>query len=282
MYTAGTDVAMEATNAYSTGLKYAIRGIASGTGDTNTGLFTTADGATSNYGLRIYNIPSATNNFAIYSDSYAKSYFLGDVGIGTTSPGALQEIFQSSGGTNGLRLNTNFSGGNAIDFNPFIPGVSNGGFSISQAGNIRFVVNNSGKVGIGTTNPDQLLSVNGTIHSKEVLVDLTGWSDYVFKPAYRLPSLSAVKSYIDKNHHLPEIPAEEDMVKNGLSVSEMNKLLMKKVEELTLYLIEKDKQVKTQQKMIESQGRKDLSLQSQLNLIKRQLKTALTQQSAKH
>jgi hypothetical protein len=62
-----------------------------------------------------------------------------------------------------------------------------------------------------------------------------------------LRPLSEVKTYIDQNQHLPEIPSEQEMVKNGLDVGEMNKLLMKKVEELTLYLIENQKQVQKQQ-----------------------------------
>jgi len=105
----------------------------------------------------------------------------------------------------------------------------------------------TGNVGIGSINPANKLDVNGTIHSKSVLVDLNGWSDYVFKKDYPLLSLGEVKAYIDQNHHLPEMPSEQEMIKNGLNVSEMNKLLTKKVEELTLYLIEKDKKGKEQE-----------------------------------
>ncbi|QKJ28998.1 discoidin domain-containing protein [Mucilaginibacter mali] len=129
----------------------------------------------------------------------------------------------------------------------------------------------NGHVGIGTTNPDELLSVKGIIHSQEVKVDLTGWSDYVLKPAYKLPALSAVKTYIDQNHHLPEIPTEEEIVKNGLNVGEMNKLLMKKVEELTLYLIEKDRQVDEQKAVNQQQSASIQAMRSQLNQIKRQI-----------
>jgi hypothetical protein len=112
--------------------------------------------------------------------------------------------------------------------------------------NTLFTVRNNGKVGIGTTTPDQLLSVNGTIHSKEVLVNTTGFPDYVFKPTYHLPTLTEVKAYIDQNHHLPSMPTEADVTKNGLKVGETEALLTKKIEELTLYLIEKDKQVAEQ------------------------------------
>jgi len=103
-----------------------------------------------------------------------------------------------------------------------------------------------GNVGIGTVNPQNKLDVNGTIHSKQVNVDLNGWPDYVFKKDYQLPSLQEVKTYIDQNHHLPEMPSEQQVAKDGLNLGEMNKLLTKKVEELTLYLIEKDNKDKEQ------------------------------------
>jgi len=109
------------------------------------------------------------------------------------------------------------------------------------------VINENGTVGIGTVHPDQLLTVNGTIHSKSVVVDLTIVPDYVFKPTYKLPTLDYVKNYVEKNSHLPEVPSEAEIKKNGLNVGEMNAILLKKVEELTLYMIEKDKQVNEQQ-----------------------------------
>jgi hypothetical protein len=109
----------------------------------------------------------------------------------------------------------------------------------------------AGNVGIGTTTPDANLAVNGTIHTKEVKIDITGFPDYVFKPTYRLQPLSALKNYIDQNQHLPEMPSAQEVTKNGVNLGEMNKLLVKKVEELTLYLIEKDKQLQDQEKRLQ-------------------------------
>jgi len=124
----------------------------------------------------------------------------------------------------------------------------------------------NGNVGIGTGNTNGYqLAVNGNIHAKQVNIDLNGWSDYVFNPEYPLKSLSVVKAYIDKNHHLPDIPSEQEMVKTGLDVGDMNKLLMKKVEELTLYLIEKDKQLnnETQKSQILEKRVKKLEIEVQ-------------------
>jgi hypothetical protein len=127
----------------------------------------------------------------------------------------------------------------------------------SGVSSARVFIKSSGNVGIGTTRPDQKLTVNGTIHSTSVLVD-TGVPvpDYVFKPTYHLPSLTEIKAYTDKNHHLPGVPAAAEMEKNGINLGEMNMVLLKKVEELTLYLMEQEKQLQKQQKEIEQLRRK--------------------------
>lgn len=124
----------------------------------------------------------------------------------------------------------------------------------SNTNNLRFSVPNSnvfsfngGFVGIGTATPHESLSVNGDIRSKQVKVELNNWPDYVFKPSYNLPPLTEIKTYIDKYQHLPDMPSEAEVAKDGLNLGEINKLLTKKVEELTLYLIEKDKQLNAQE-----------------------------------
>jgi hypothetical protein len=102
-----------------------------------------------------------------------------------------------------------------------------------------------GNVGIGTTNPTQKLTVNGTVYSTEVKVDVSAGTgpDYVFEPTYQLPSLTEIESYIKANKHLPEVPSAKEMETNGINLSEMNMLLLKKVEELTLHLITLEKEV---------------------------------------
>jgi len=124
----------------------------------------------------------------------------------------------------------------------------------------RLRVDINGKVGIGTTVPDQLLTVNGTIHAKQVNIDLSvPGPDYVFDKSYRLKPLSAVEKYVIANKHLPEIPAASTMEKDGVNVNELNMKLLQKVEELTLYLIEKDKENK--------------DLKREMSAIKRQLES---------
>jgi len=68
--------------------------------------------------------------------------------------------------------------------------------------------------------------------------------DYVFEPTYNLKPLAEIETYIKENKHLPEVPSAKEMEKNGVQLGEMNMLLLKKVEELTLHLIEQNKEIK--------------------------------------
>ncbi|WP_394773473.1 hypothetical protein [Flavobacterium sp.] len=109
-------------------------------------------------------------------------------------------------------------------------------------GFIRILKN--GNVGIGSTNPDSKLTVAGNIHAQEVKVTLNAGvivPDYVFAKDYKLKSLQEVEEYIKQNSHLPEIPSAKEIEKNGLMLAEMNLNLLKKMEEMTLYMIELNK-----------------------------------------
>ncbi|WP_343674088.1 hypothetical protein [Chitinophaga sp.] len=111
-------------------------------------------------------------------------------------------------------------------------------FTSDSTLNTLLIVRNSGNVGIGITNPQEKLAVNGTVVAKKVRVTSTGWPDYVFNENYQLPSLKETAAYIKNHKHLPGIPAAAEVAQNGQDLGEMNKLLLQKVEELTLHLIE--------------------------------------------
>jgi hypothetical protein len=138
-------------------------------------------------------------------------------------------------------------------------------------GNVRrMTIDYFGNVGIGTTTPKEALSVNGSIRARQVKVEVLNWPDYVFAPDYQLPSLTDVKNYIAQNQHLPDMPSEQEVTQNGLNLGEMNKLLVKKVEELTLYLIEKDKQLTAEQTINKQQGEKLMAIDKRLALLEKQ------------
>lgn len=101
----------------------------------------------------------------------------------------------------------------------------------------------AGTLSVGTPNSKSALTVNGTITTSKVVVTQTGWPDYVFDSAYNLRPLPAVEEYIKANKHLPDVPAADDIVKNGVELSDSQAVLLKKIEELTLYIIEQNKTI---------------------------------------
>lgn len=132
----------------------------------------------------------------------------------------------------------------------------------------------NGNIGLNTAVPDPnyKLSVNGKIRAKEIKVE-TGWADYVFDNNYRLRPLPEVSAYINQHHHLPDVPSTTDVAKNGINVGETNALLLRKIEELTLYMIEKDKEINE----LKAERVKTGDLQKQVN----HLRQMLTVQAAK-
>jgi hypothetical protein len=114
-----------------------------------------------------------------------------------------------------------------------------------------------GKVAIGTpvttSANGYTLAVNGKIGAKDVQIERNSnaWPDYVFAPAYELPSLSEVEQYVRQHHHLSEVPSAKEVEEKGHSVGDMDLILLKKVEELTLYIIEQQKQIDALKKKLE-------------------------------
>ncbi|KXX71231.1 tail fiber protein [Flammeovirga sp. SJP92] len=118
------------------------------------------------------------------------------------------------------------------------------------------ILNHKGYLGIGTSSPDSRLTVKGKIHAQEVKVTASAGTvpDYVFKEDYKMMPLADVEKYIKEYSHLPEVKSAKEIEEEGLHLAEMNLLLLKKVEELTLYIIEQQKQLDQQQKLIEKQA----------------------------
>lgn len=103
----------------------------------------------------------------------------------------------------------------------------------------------NGNVGIGTINPSAKLAVNGDIKAKRVKVtsNAADWPDDVFHASYQLPGLLEMEDYINKHQHLPGVPSAAEIKKEGsVDLGSMNEILLRKVEELTLYMIELKKE----------------------------------------
>ncbi|SDP94763.1 hypothetical protein SAMN05428975_3991 [Mucilaginibacter sp. OK268] len=213
-------------------------------------------------------ITAGTTNFSVRADG--QGYFAGNVGISTNAPAAKLHIFsqydvnqitalkmfyQGTWGTPTYATNFRFIDLNSTESGKVLQ-VNGTGIGIGYdppAWSTADKLYINGNVGIGTTDPKGYkLAVNGSAIATAMIVKLnSAWPDYVFKKDYQLPSLQEVKAYIDQNQHLPEIPSEQQITKEGLNLGEMNKLLMKKVEELTLYLIDEHKKNKDQQEQID-------------------------------
>ncbi len=133
------------------------------------------------------------------------------------------------------------------------------------------VLRSSGNVGIGTSNPDMKLTVNGKIRADEVVVDLDAPApDYVFKNDYKLRSIEEVEKFIGEHSHLPEIPSAKEFEQKGVMLAEMDMNLLKKIEELTLYTIEQQKEIenlKKENEEVKSLCKELLELRSRLEKL---------------
>ena len=90
---------------------------------------------------------------------------------------------------------------------------------------------------------NKTMKMDGKLFAKEIEVKTNVWADFVFRPDYKLMTLNELESFIKANNHLPSVPTEAEVKTNGINVAEMNAKLLQKVEELTLYVIEQQKQI---------------------------------------
>lgn len=126
-------------------------------------------------------------------------------------------------------------------------------YNVYSSKSLLYIKQNSGNVGIGTTDPKAKLAVNGDVYARLLRVRPDGWADFVFEPSYQLMSLQELESYINTHKHLPDVPTEEDVRRDGLDLGGNQVILLQKIEELTLHLIDQEKRVNTQKALLSAQ-----------------------------
>ncbi|CAL2059558.1 hypothetical protein [Tenacibaculum sp. 190524A05c] len=143
--------------------------------------------------------------------------------------------------------------------------------------NLMFV-NGLGKVGIGVTDTKgynlAVAGSNGIVAEKVTVKLRATWPDYVFTNDYKLPTLEEVEQQISNNGHLSNIPSAAEVKKNGIELGEMNKKLLEKIEELTLYTIQQDKEIKALKKQdskLEKLEKENQELKDRLSKIEKML-----------
>ncbi len=220
------------------------------------------------YGLSAVNYSS--DGYAGYF-SGGKNYFSGNVGIGTTSPLSNLHVHNSTSSNNSVYI-TPMSGSSGDSTTLFLAedhdatfgmywmfdGIGNqmelwGKSGTAKYGPHLLVNRDNGNMAVGSTfGSGYKLSVNGKIICTEVLVQATAsWPDYVFRSGYPLMSLDALEQSIQENGHLPGLPSATEIETDGIQVGEMQRRIVEKVEELTLYAIQQGKQLKEMQSVID-------------------------------
>ena len=163
----------------------------------------------------------------------------------------IEGILGSGGGTSGWGLSGNAGTNNASQF---IGTTDNMGLVFRTNNITRLSISASGNVGIGTTNISDTafkLFVETGIHTRKIKVDVSAWPDYVFDKDYELPTLPELDKFIQQNKHLPGVQSSTDAEKNGIDLGNNQTVLLKKVEELTLYLIQMKKENEKMKERIE-------------------------------
>src|SRR5690606_7637263 len=145
------------------------------------------------------------------------------------------------------------------------------GIDFFTRGGLKMRISHDGLVSIGTPirQPGYLLSVDGKVKAKEIKVETSGWSDFVFEKDYDLPTLEEVEKHIQEKGHLKDIPSAKEVEENGINLGEMDSKLLQKIEELTLFVIEQQKMIKTLKVENQNQYQLIINLEEKYNQSKK-------------
>jgi hypothetical protein len=190
----------------------------------------------------------SNSDLAFITNNDAKLTILktGNIGIGTPSPAAKFDVV----GSNNSRFlfDHNSSGNNYLDgvSHNFRNTLGEVRLSIQNSlinASVPIISNQAIMVGTSTIPSGYLMAVNGNVIANKIVVKQYPWADFVFKPDYKLPPLSIVEQHIKEKGHLQDIPSEKEVAEKGIDLGSMDAKLLQKVEELTLYLIDQQKQI---------------------------------------
>ncbi|WP_422082350.1 hypothetical protein [Ulvibacterium sp.] len=194
------------------------------------------------------NINNSSNwrgfNFSNGLADLMKITYEGNVGIGTTAPNEKLDI----NGNILVDRMVKIDGHGSVASLQIMDNSDTGTPDILLRGDDGDSYIKAGSLGIGTMDTGTYkLAVNGNVRAKEVRVE-TGWSDFVFEKDYDLPTLEEVEKYIQDKGHLKGIPSAEEVAENGIFLGEMDSKLLRKIEELTLYIIDMNKRMELLEK----------------------------------
>lgn len=232
-------------------------------------------------GIKMTGVPTSEADINIIHTSNSSSTigFLAGSGVFSSSSGPYVGGRGNAYNVIGSQRGMLFLSGGAVS-SPSGAEGSIGFYTTPGAGtgeSLRLLVGRDGNIGINTSNPsekldvsgnikatgymligttslpaeDAKLAVDGNIYSKKVKVTQSGWADYVFNDRYRLRPLSEVEQYIQQHHHLPEVPSAAEVEKDGIDLGDNQATLLKKIEELTLYIIEQNKRLSALEKKLQ-------------------------------
>jgi hypothetical protein len=218
---------------------------------------------------------AATGNYTLYAN-----VLTGNVGIGTTAPTQKLQVEGNGYFTGTMGIGTTPASGIQLKVK--------GSFDVTSSSDSTIFHVSTGKqlVFVGTSAYNQFLATQsnptsdiqennyslwvskGVVSEDYAIADIAEWDDYVFSQDYELPSLKSVAAFVAANKHLPNVPSEAEVKKNGYSLHTLNRGFLKTMEEMTLYAIEQEQKLEKQQAQIDAQ-------QKEIDALKAQMATVL-------